>query len=213
MFGRRHYLYVGLIVLVIFGVGVSIGMNLDSLKKQLIEKDSLKLTSQIEDFVITNEIINKLSIKDCAVIQPYLVDITNQVENLGNELEDFENKGLITGDGYNLLKNRYFLNEIQYWISVEKYRECDPGLVTILFFYGDDDDSIRQGFVLTKLREENIGKVFVFNFYVMDKDNNSVKLIKKIYGIEDSPTLVINSNTTLTGFQSLESLRDATQLK
>ena len=213
MFKKITFLYVGILVIIIFSIGVSLGLNYDSLRKQVIERETKVLAAQIEDFIVTNEILSNLASKDCRLIEPYLSDIAKQSEDLGNLLQTFENKGLTQGKDYEILRNTYFLREIQYWMSIERYRECDSEIVTILFFYGNNDDSIKQGFTLTELRKENKGKVFVFNFGIDKIESNSVKLITSIYNIEQSPSLVVNSEEVIEGFLDLDSLRNVTNLK
>lgn len=213
MIKKINFLYVGIFVIIIFGMGVSVGFNYDSLRKQAIERETKVFGAQIEDFIVTNEIIRNLASKDCRLIEPYLVDIAKQSEELGNSLQNFESKGLTQGKDYEILKSSYFLNEIQYWMNIERYRECDPEIVTILFFYGNNDDSVKQGFVLTELRKGNVGKVFVFNFNIDKIDSNAVKLITSVYSIKYSPSLVINSEEVIEGFADLSYLRNITKLK
>ncbi|MBI2542745.1 MAG: hypothetical protein HYW24_00985 [Candidatus Aenigmarchaeota archaeon] len=213
MFKKINFLYVGILVMVIFGIGISVGLNYDTMRKQVIEKETKLFNAQIEDFIVTNEIIRELASKECKLIEPYLVDIARQSEELGNSLQNFENKGIVRGEDYEMLKNSYFLNEIHYWMTIENYKQCNPEITTILFFYGKNDDSIKQGFALTELRKENIGKVFVFNFDIDKIDTNAVRVLTSIYGIKQSPSLVINSKNLSTDFVSLDSLRNITKLE
>ncbi len=200
-----------LVILLIFGFGVSLGINYDFIRKNSIKGDADSLDLKLEDFVVTNDIIKNISPSNCKIIEPYLANIAKQSEELANSLQNFENKGMSKGSDYKLLKQRYFLNELQYWMNAEKYKECDPSLITILFFYGDNDDSIRQGYVLTELRKENTGKLFVFNFDMNDMQNNAVQLVAKIFALKSTPSMVINSKTVVEGFHDLNYLQNITK--
>ena len=200
-----------LAVLLIFGIGVSLGTNYDFIRKNSIKGDADSLDLKLEDFVVTNDIIKNISPSNCKIIEPYLSNIAKQSEELATSLQNFESKGLSQGNDYKLLKQRYFLNELQYWMNAEKYKDCDSSLVTILFFYGNNDDSIRQGYALTEFRKTNTGKSFVFNFDINDMQDNAVQLVSKIFAINSTPSMVINSKTVIEGFHDVNSLENITR--
>lgn len=213
MFKRVDFLYIGIIIILIFGSGVSLGLNYDFLRKEFLERETKSLELQIKDFIVSNELIKNVSSENCHPFQSYLNDIAKQSEDLGESLLSFESKGFSQAKDYDILRSSYFLQEVQYWMNTEKYRVCNPNIATILFFYSNNDDSKKQGYVLTKLREEKLGTVYIFNFDVDEKNINTVKLLKSIYNITTSPSLVLNSGKLVEGFVDLDSLKENIKLK
>lgn len=208
MIKKINFLYIAIIVIFIFGTGFALGYLLDFLRINLVEKETKSIEIQFEDFLVTNELMKSLAHEDCKLMKTYILKLAKQTEDIGKTLEDFETKGMSRGEDYQLLVQRYFLYEIRYWLSVENYKKCDENVSTILFFYGNNDDSIKQGYVLNSLKSDLKQKVFIFSFNINIKEIDSVELLKAIYEISGTPSLVINSKQVFTNFVDLTTLKE-----
>lgn len=118
-------------------------------------------------------------------------------ENLG------ENNAEVIG-----LKKYYSLLQVKDYLLVGKINEkCGIKPITIIYFYsntGDCNDCKREGYVLTKLREE-FPELRIYAFDA-NLDLSVVKTMKSIYGIKDTlPTLVI-WDEAYYGFKSSEDI-------
>lgn len=92
------------------------------------------------------------------------------------------------------LKKAYSLLEVKDYLLVKQIKEkCGVNPITIIYFYsnaGDCADCIREGYVLTKLREEFPElRVYAFDYNL---DLSVVKTMKSIYGIKNTlPSLTV----------------------
>jgi hypothetical protein len=136
-------------------------------------------------------------------------------ENLSTELNDLANK--INDSESNLkgnsdvteLKRYYSVLEIKDFLLTKKINEkCKGTFVPLLYFYttaNNCTECVKQGFVLTELREKypNL-RVYSFDYSL---DLSALRALIKIYKIDDTklPAIVLNEHT-YTGFQTVEDI-------
>ncbi|MEI7765588.1 MAG: hypothetical protein WCI93_03325 [bacterium] len=140
-------------------------------------------------------------------------DVEN--ENLSSELNELANK--INDSESNLkgnsdvleLKRYYSILEIKDYLLTKKINQkCKGKLVPLLYFYttaNNCTECIKQGYVLTQLREKYPGlRVYSFDYSL---DLSALKALIKIYKIEDTklPAIVIKEHT-YTGFKTVEDI-------
>ena len=107
------------------------------------------------------------------------------------------------------LKRYYSVLEIKDYLLTKKINQkCKGKLVPLLYFYttaNNCTECIKQGYVLTELREKYPGlRVYSFDYSL---DLSALKALIKIYKIEDTklPAIVINEHT-YTGFKTIEDI-------
>ncbi|KKU81476.1 MAG: hypothetical protein UY07_C0017G0014 [Parcubacteria group bacterium GW2011_GWA1_47_8] len=106
------------------------------------------------------------------------------------------------------LKKYYSLLQIKDYLLVKQVREkCGVKPITIIYFYsnaGDCEDCIREGYVLTKLREEYPElRIYSFDYNL---DLSVVKTMKSLYNLNDSLPALIIADEPHYGFQSTEDI-------
>lgn len=118
-------------------------------------------------------------------------------ENLG------ENNAEVIG-----LKKYYSLLQVKDYLLVGKINEkCGIKPITIIYFYsntGDCNDCKREGYVLTKLREE-FPELRIYAFDA-NLDLSVVKTMKSIYGIKDTLPALVIWDEAYYGFKSSEDI-------
>lgn len=176
IFKKINFLYAGIFVVVIFLLGILLGYVLDSLRVRSIEKDLKTTNAQIEELTAISEVLSKTNNKDCNTSYYLISKMAENTENIANTLNDIENKGMTMSSDYQILKQRYFSYEIRYWLLTEDHRNCE-NLTTILFFYGNNENSTKEGYVLTSLRNEVQNRVFIFSFD-FESNETSVGILK-----------------------------------
>ena len=81
--------------------------------------------------------------------------------------------------------------------------------VFIIYFYsneGDCPDCIREGYVLTRLKEIYPDlRVYSFDYNL---DLSAIDSMKKIYKIKDALPVLVIEDTTYTGFKTIEELTE-----
>lgn len=118
-------------------------------------------------------------------------------ENLG------ENNAEVIG-----LKKYYSLLQVKDYLLVGKINEkCGIKPITIIYFYsntGDCNDCKREGYVLTKLREE-FPELRIYAFDA-NLDLSVVKTMKSIYNIKDTLPALVIWDEAYYGFKSSEDI-------
>lgn len=118
-------------------------------------------------------------------------------ENLG------ENNAEVIG-----LKKYYSLLQVKDYLLVGKINEkCGIKPITIIYFYsntGDCNDCKREGYVLTKLREE-FPELRIYAFDA-NLDLSVVKTMKSIYSIKDTLPALVIWDEAYYGFKSSEDI-------
>ena len=106
-------------------------------------------------------------------------------------------------------KKFYSVIELEHFYFVNLLNEkCNSGINTILFFYSnleeDSEESNRVGDLLSVAynRNENIS---IYSFDV-NLDSLLIKKLKEEYGVEKSPTIIINKEHKITSPQNIEEI-------
>ena len=133
-------------------------------------------------------------------------NLSSELNELANKINDSESN-LKGNSDVNELKRYYSVLEIKDYILTKKINQkCKGKLVPLLYFYttaNNCTECIKQGYVLTELREKYPGlRVYSFDYSL---DLSALKALLKIYKISDTklPAIVINEHT-YTGFKTVE---------
>lgn len=134
--------------------------------------------------------------------------LSDEINALADKLSFAENQRGITDPDVISLKKYYSLLEIKDYLLMKKVdTRCKEKSVSILYFYTNKkcDDCTKQGYVLTKLREDHPElKIYSFDY---DLDLNAIKTLISLYKIgKELPAIVIDTKT-YNEFQSVEDIR------
>jgi len=117
-------------------------------------------------------------------------------DKLPFRLEEYE-KFNEPSEEYNLLKQQYAQVSIRTWILARnQYEKCDTDIVHGLYFYSADcDKCIEQGEQLDELNRKVIAQgkdivMFPIDFYM---NETIITNLKKYYGIQSTPAVIINN--------------------
>ncbi|MES2471148.1 MAG: hypothetical protein V4526_02875 [Patescibacteria group bacterium] len=135
--------------------------------------------------------------------------LSDELNSLGERLSYAENqRGFSTAEVLTL-KKYYSILEIKDYLLNQKLRKtCGFRPTTILYFYSTKEECVdctRQGYVLTKIREDNPDiRVYSFDY---DLDVSAVQTMITLHKIPASlPVLVINDKV-YDGFKSIEEMQ------
>lgn len=198
---KGRYLAAALISLMIFLLGLSLGIYLSGTRvgyieelanKQKLDYDSLQLQYNFID-LIKDE-------KNCVALNKALDLSVDNLENTRVKLELYSEDINMNGQKYNDLKREYMLAEIKYWMLTQKSAEiCKRDAVYVLYFYKEGDecpDCETQSYILTYLKGIFKEKLMVFSIDAsFDESEPLVKILKDVYNVDEYPTLVVNGKT------------------
>lgn len=154
--------------------------------KAIEDKISLDLLSSETQFALLKESSCK-AIDHSTAFSEELNSLTQKLSYMEDNLGS-ENAQVLS------LKKYYSLLQIKDSLLVKQVTEkCGTKPITIIYFYsnkGDCDECKREGYVLTKLREEYPElRIYSFDYNL---DLSAVKTLRSIYGTKNTlPALVI----------------------
>lgn len=209
----KIYIKAAFFTLIVFSVGIGIGIYLDSLRISFF-------ASKFEEFQIdfSNLILEEMFFKSilaeedrlCSIYNEKTTKLAEKAGKLGSYLESLREATKLKSYEFEILKQKYFLSNLQLWLHMIGLREkCNYNVTTILFFYtslSKCDDCIAQGIILSRLKKQNPDYYMIFAVDV-DSKLGIVSTLKQYFNITQVPAVVINENIKLEGFHSEERLR------
>ncbi len=136
--------------------------------------------------------------------------LSDEINALADKLSYAENQRGINNPDVVSLKKYYSLLEIKDYLLMKKVAtKCKVSPISILYFYTNNescDDCTKEGYVLTRLREDHPElKVYSFDYNL---DLNAIKTLISLYKIpKELPAIVINGKT-YNKFKSVEDIRN-----
>jgi len=203
----EFFLISGIITFIVLLAGLFFGMFLGKEKVGSLENDLEELRVRQDDATLSFSLMSIFGNRSCNIIQHELSDTMLQAAELGREITSYENEKF-KDDRYIQTKKDYTLIQIRYWSYLERLKqECNnTNFITILYFYSNEcDDCSKQGLILDYLKQTYPNNVmnFALDYNV---DLNIIRLLKSIYDVEDTPTLIINEKK-YTGLVELNQLQ------
>ncbi len=141
--------------------------------------------------------------------------LSKELATLGDKLSYTEqNRGSDDSEVINL-KKYYSLLQIKDFILMQKIKERCGSLQTnsdlsVMYFYSNKEDKCpdcqKEGYVLTKLREEYPElRVYSFDY---DLDLSALETMISIYNIKDEQPAILIKDKVYYGFKSIDEIKD-----
>lgn len=133
---------------------------------------------------------------------------SEELNNLAQKLSFMEENLGTNNPEVMSLKKYYSLLQVKDYLLVKQVKEkCGVKPITIIYFYsnaGDCDDCVKEGYVLTKLRQEFPElRIYSFDYNL---DLSVVKTMKSIYGVRDTLPALNIWDENYYGFKSAEDI-------
>ena len=205
------YINAALLTLAITLLGFFFISQLDSMRASELKSnvDDLMLQSESERllFLYAQTVDNSTS-QLCAYLTRSAQTREDKAFALSQKILYYEKGNLLNSD-YERIRNQYYLANAGLYLNIraaEKYCGAVP-YTTVLFFYRispDCPECRAQGGVLDSMRLKYPSlKVFAFP---VDTENPVVMAFIEQHKVTSAPTLVIDSETVLTGLKSEEEI-------
>lgn len=133
---------------------------------------------------------------------------SEELNNLAQKLSYMEENLGTNNPEVISLKKYYSLLQVKDYLLVKQVKEkCGVKPITIIYFYsnaGDCDDCVKEGYVLTKLRQEFPElRIYSFDYNL---DLSVVKTMKSIYGVRNTLPALNIWDENYYGFKSAEDI-------
>lgn len=201
----KKYIYALFITIAIFGTALFLSNFFSQKRINEIKNIESRIAIDILASETQFSLLSELSCKD--ITNSFL---SKELATLGDKLSyTEENRGSDDEEVLNL-KKYYSLLQIKDFILMQKIKErCGSKALSIMYFYsnkGDCNDCEKEGFVLTRLREEYPElRVYSFDYNL---DLSALKTLVSIYEIENKQPAIFINNKVYYGFKSIDEIKN-----
>jgi hypothetical protein len=193
-----YYLKVGFLTLLIFFLGLCLGIIIDNERISWLLTESRDQEVRYQSLQLQYLYLNTLedNEKSCPVLEKSL---ENSIADLGktlDTLEKYQKSTPMNQDEYARIHHQYVLDNLRYWLFVNRMKTvCNKDLVTVLYFYSTDNCPIcpDQGVILTYFKKIFKDRLLIFPINVdLVKDEPMISIIESKYLINKYPSLVVD---------------------
>jgi len=208
---RERYLAAIVITIFIFMIGLILGISMDMEKTKyanyIMEKQDVNFESLQLQYLYLQTLQNKGTKDVCPVIQKVLENNLKVLQPVLLKLMEYEKNKDGNSPEYQLLKRKYIIYNIKYYLLSEKSRKlCNNDVVNVLYFYSDNCSICpSEGYILSHLRKAMKGRLLVFPFDVSYKKEPMIGILVARYNITRYPTIIVEGKK-LQGFQTQNQL-------
>lgn len=198
------------ITVVILGIGVLVGLQLDDTRTDFIQDQLQESNLRTETFLVTQNYLEDSSTNYCNVAESQIPQLAEKNAQIGNDLQSFSGQSLSNGNRYESLKERYYVNQLKLYNMLNSYKgKCEKEKLDLIFYFFDSSvESQRQGSVLTEYRRSVDNSTYVFSYNLETSQRSEVlEVLKADYNVSEGPSIVINGNQTFKRYVSLKELR------
>ena len=193
---KSLYISAFFITLSVFLMGFLLGFILNREREQklqgVVDLENLRYESLQVQSLYLGELANE---ENCLGLMRTLDESTIELDAMGEKLDSYKKDTIADRENFELLKRRYILTEVRYWLLTQKTKKiCKQDTILLLFFYSDKDkNSDVQGTILTYFKEKLGKELLVFSIDADFEQESIVTILKGTYGVIETPTLVINN--------------------
>ncbi|MCD6590174.1 hypothetical protein J7K74_03245 [Candidatus Woesearchaeota archaeon] len=197
-----RYVFAGFVALIIFSLGLLLGILLDLSRARWAQEVLDEQQSNLVSLNLQNQLIMLLKnnkTENCESLQALLTNAVLDLNKALDKLLEYRENARIDPDKSRIIERQYLLANIRYWIIARQYKaECRPGdLVTILYFFNMDCKKCPdQGVILTYYKKLFGERLLVFPINTdLIKIEPSIKILESYYNIGAYPSIVIEDKT------------------
>lgn len=193
----KIYLVAGIISLLIFSLGLTLGIITDNERFRWVETANREQEVEYQSLQFQSMYISSLKVdnESCAVISAAIEDVLSDYGYSLEKLQQYQKDSNMNQKDYEILQRKFVIDNLRYWLLAEKMKDiCDTDSVNILYFYSSKNCDIcpSQGVLLTYYKKKLNDKLLVYPIDLDLEDKEPlISLLRRQYKIYSSPTLII----------------------
>lgn len=198
------FLKTALLTILVFIIGFYLGIFFDNLRLEEIRSRLTEIDNLWNDARLLQSYIQKFSnniTPYCDFLLEENLKAGDKIYQEGIRIEEYEKINRFA-TFFILEKKRYALLDLQFWInSVELKKLCNANYSTIIYFYSQYNkppEQLFQDMVLWDLKQKCGNKIIYITFPV-DMDISTIGVVKSIYNVTKTPSILINESILLPG--------------
>jgi thiol-disulfide isomerase/thioredoxin len=206
---KSRYLVALIITALVFVSGVFLTFLFDDERAEFVAREARMQKLDFDSLQLQYLYLDRIEgEKNCDAATKTLEKNIVELDKMKERVERY-NEETYSGDkeDFQTLRREYTLAEIRYWLFVARAKEiCPMDSVSVLYFYGAQcGDCGGQATILTHLKHEFENKLLVFALDADFLDEAMIDILKASYGIEATPTLIIEDKK-YEGLQTKEDI-------
>ena len=211
---KDKYIIAGVLTFLIFSLGLTLGVILEEERynwaEEINQEQDVEYLSLQLQYLFLSNLPSSNAQDSCAILTASLQDSVSDLSTSLARIVDYEEANTLSDEEIILLKRRYTLDNIRYWLLAGEAKEkCEMQMTTILYFYTEGcQDCASQGTVLSYYKALLEDSFLVFPIdQTLVSEEPLVQILLSLYNVEDLPTLVIDGEL-YPGFVSKEDLNE-----
>jgi len=199
---------------VVFIVGVLVGFWLDSIRVGEISQNLLLIDNQGNDARLQSvfyQLFANSSDSFCAAAFEQNLRFNDQIYQTGLQLERVEAANRFD-PSISLEKTRYALLQTQFWFNAVNIKQaCNANYSTMVYFYKNFNNTNvaekqRVQSAINLEMKEKCGPNLMLIVLPVDLNITTIDALRQTYGINETPSLLINENILLRGLTTKETI-------
>jgi len=194
---KDKYIVAGVITLLIFTLGITLGFIIDDHRYNFIEEVNQEQDVDYMSLQLQFLYLNSFSNYDnCPILSTTLKETIKDLSESLNEVIAYEESKELSSNRKTLTTRRYLLDNLRYWLLAwESKSKCDLDIVPILYFYSKDCPSCpTQGTILSYYKDIFDEKLLVFPINLdLREDEPMVEMVMSQFNIGKYPTLIVDN--------------------
>lgn len=200
----KKYALALILTIVVFSVGIFVGMFFEDLRLNNSEKMILEEKANLQSLQLQQRYIES-KLTDCETLNTILESNTFQLTKKMGRVIDYNKNAVFNQEGLRLQLQDYFLTEIQFMLLSEEIdKKCSQDNLKIIYFYNEDEFDT-QGQILDYIKKVFGERVLIFSFDSNFKDEPLIDILLTSHKIEKFPSVVID-NSVFQGHTTTEEL-------
>jgi len=192
---RGKYILAGVLTILIFSLGITLGVIVDNYRVQYIEDVSRQQEAEYKSLQFQYLYLTSLEQagESCPVLSATLEKTVTDLSSSLNKFLEYEKETKLNEKDYEFAARSYLLDNLRYWLFAQKSKEkCGLDIVNILYFYSEGCTICpNQGIILSYYKKIFGEKLLIFPINV-DLDNEPmIDILIKNFDITTYPTLII----------------------
>ena len=165
-----------ILTILIFAFGILLNYGLDFVRIDTIAGVMRQHELDTTAYLVEQDFTDAFGGNRCDVMNVRIAQLKEEIQQVGADLGSYSSFSFFKKKDYDYLKRKYFLLELRFLTLIQELNnECNRPYVPIIFFYEiDDDESERQGFILSEISQDYTQEVVVL---ALDKDYQDEPLL------------------------------------
>jgi len=197
----EKFVLVGIIALIIFLLGLSLGMIIDNERVRWANMEYRNQQLDYESIQLQYLYLQATDDKNESCSALY-TSLEQALTDLGTSLEEvlgYQKDTTLNKDEFLNIERRYMIDNFKYWLLVKKAKtECSVDAITVLYFYSETNCEIcsEQGIILTLFKKKYGEKLLIFPINVdLESQEPFITIIRETYDVEQYPSIVVEGET------------------